>query len=319
MVALRSNDPAQFQLRYCPALSKKPGNGGSESEGSDSRKPKPNPFENPAEGLLVARLPNDRNPTHNLVLNKYPVIHRHSILSTYDFKKQTDFLDSQDLDVTYSCLQAWEAESTEKSPSRLFAFFNSGEHSGASQAHRHLQLLPVEDMMHSESSGLDWQPLIDLMTEPLPDDPNVLRNPSLSFRHYAMKIPENPGVGVLQRIYHHLYECASKSVQSWNEEGPIEYTAIDNNSGEATVSYNLAMTIHAMAICPRRNETAKIPTADVEGSAAVNGTILGGTLMVKELSDWEVIQQDQVNIDDILTEIGIPSSKDLEISSSARL
>ena len=244
------------------------------------------------------------------------MIHRHSILSTFGFKEQTDFLDSQDLEVTYSCLQAWEAESTKESPSRLFAFFNSGEHSGASQAHRHLQLLPVEDMLESDSPRPEWQPLIDLITEPFPDNPNVLRNPSLSFRHYAMRIPESPDAGVLRRIYDRLYECASKSVQSWNEGRPLKRTVSCDNGTEGTISYNLAMTTHLMAICPRRKEAAKIPNAGEEGSAAVNGTILGGTLMVKEMSDWEVIRQNEVSIDDILSEIGIPFSTKTEDSGS---
>lgn len=253
------------------------------------------------------------------MLNKYPVIARHSILSTIGFKKQTDFLDSQDLEVTYSCLQAWEAESTESSPSRLFAFFNSGEHSGASQPHRHLQLLPVEDMVDPGSLKSDWEPLIDLMTEPLPDHWGLLNNPSLPFRHYAMKIPANPATGVLQRIYHRLYECATESVLSWNEGRSLEHTAVDGNKGQGSISYNLGMTTHAMAICPRRSETAVIPTSDGEGSAAVNGTVLGGTLMVKELSEWEALQQNQVVVENVLTEIGIPSSSSPESPLSTRL
>jgi sulfate adenylyltransferase (ADP) / ATP adenylyltransferase len=253
------------------------------------------------------------------VLNKYPVISRHSILTTIGFKKQTDFLESQDLDVTYSCLQAWEAESTEASPSRLFAFFNSGEHSGASQPHRHLQILPVEDMVDPGSPRIEWQPLIDVMTEPLPDHPSILSNPSLPFCHYAMRIPENPDAGVLQRIYRYLYDYASKSVQSWNEGRALEKKAVDNNRGEASISYNLAMTTNAMAICPRRTEIATIPTTRGEGCAAVNGTILGGTLMVKEKSEWDALSQGQVTIDDVLAEIGIPYLSDSKDRLSTHL
>lgn len=300
----------QFQLRYCPALSKKPGAGRSESERSES-KPKPNPFENPSEGLLVARLPNDRNPTHNLVLNKYPVISRHSILSTIGFKRQTDLLESQDLEVTYSCLQAWGAQSTETSPARLFAFFNSGEHSGASQPHRHLQFLPVEDMVEPESSKTEWQPLIDLIKEPLPDHSSILINPSLPFCHFAMRIPENPGAGVLLQIYRRLYENAAQSVKPSNDERMHKATAVDDNENKskgASISYNLAITLYAMAICPRQKENAVIPTSAGDGYVSVNGTILGGTLMVKEMSEWEAFQQNKVMIDDLLTDIGIPSS-----------
>lgn len=253
------------------------------------------------------------------MLNKYPVIPRHSIISTIGFKKQTDFLEDRDLDVTYSCLQAWQAESTEESPSQLFAFFNSGAHSGASQPHRHLQLLPIEDMMSLGSSKGDWQPLIDVMTRTAPGQASTLSNPFLPFCHYAMRIPPNPGSGVLQHIYHQLYESATRSVQSWNEGRPGEHMVVDSNSGAASISYNLAMTTSAMALCPRRKETATIPTTNGAGEVAVNGTILGGTLMVKDSGEWEALVQGLATIDDILAETGIPYSSHLEETLSTRL
>ena len=93
--------------------------------------------------LLVAQIPVYK-PTHSLVLNKYPVIPQHSILATIPYKEQTDLLDVEDLDVAYACLKAWEANSEDSMPERrLFAFFNSGEHSGASQAHRHVCITPL--------------------------------------------------------------------------------------------------------------------------------------------------------------------------------
>jgi sulfate adenylyltransferase (ADP) / ATP adenylyltransferase len=250
------------------------------------------------------------------VLNKYPVIPRHSIISTVGFKRQTDLLESLDLDVTYSCLQAWE-ESAE--PSRTFAFFNSGAYSGASQPHRHLQCLPVDDMMEPGLPETEWQPLIDSMTEPLPDQPSILNNPKLPFFHFAIRIPVSPDAGTLHQIYHQLYDCASKSVQSWKQGGPPEDTEGDSYTGEAPISYNLAMTTRAMAICPRRNETAMLPNTNGEGSVAVNGTILGGTLMVKELSEWDALRHGNVRIDEVLKEIGIPSFKSSEEALSTRL
>ena len=96
-------------------------------------------------------------PTHNVVLNKYPVIAQHFILATKKYKEQTDKLEDEDLAMTYACLREW-------GPGRLFAFFNSGERSGASQGHRHIQFLPVEQV-HSDEGGGKWAPLIDMMHE----------------------------------------------------------------------------------------------------------------------------------------------------------
>ncbi len=248
------------------------------------------------------------------------MIPRHSILSTTEFKRQTDFLEDQDLEVTYSCLQAWEAESKDEVPSRLFAFFNSGEHSGASQSRRHLQFLPVKEMMGPKSQKPDWQPLIDLlMTEPLPNHSSILSNPSLPFCHYAMRIPPSPDARTLNQIYQDLYDSASSSVQSCNEEFSPKQIAVDSYTGEASISYNLAMTTKAMALCPRRSETAVVLTANGEGSVAVNGTILAGTLMVKERSEWDAVRQGHVVIDDVLAEIGVPQSSCSGRSPSTRL
>lgn len=298
-------------------MSQKPGNGNFNPGQSDPEqphsttptpnpKPNPNPFETPTEELLIARLPNDKNATHNLILNKYPVIPNHAILATVPFKRQTDFLDDEDLDLTYACLQAWEAESTSGSPSKLFAFFNSGKHSGASQAHRHLQFLPVEDMTDSASPSSEWQPLIDLMKESPVENPHALSASRLPFRHFAMMIPHSPGPGELRRIYRSLYSLAFESMHGSSRRHGSEHTAMDNDNGEAAISYNLAMTTNKMAICPRRSENATIRTGTVEGSTAPNGTILAGTLMVKEYSDWEALRRGHVVIDDLLEEIGVP-------------
>lgn len=69
-VALLNSEGEVFQLRYCPALAKKPK---KSDDSSDSTEKKFNPFEDPSQELLVARVPAIA-PTHNIVLNKYPVI-----------------------------------------------------------------------------------------------------------------------------------------------------------------------------------------------------------------------------------------------------
>ncbi len=135
----------QFQLRYSPSMSQKPKSVAPE----DGKKPT-DPFLQPPEALLIGNLGN-----HILVLNKFAVVPEHFILATTEFKEQTDLLEEDDLGVTYACLQAWRGQGKE-----LFAFFNSGKHSGASQPHRHIQFLPVHSMMSGVKQG-DWYPLID--------------------------------------------------------------------------------------------------------------------------------------------------------------
>lgn len=71
-------------------------------------------------------------------------------------------LEQDDLAATHACLKAWEEN---KQNGKLFAFFNSGEHSGASQAHRHLQFLSVEEMKRDQQDASSWDPLIEWMLQ----------------------------------------------------------------------------------------------------------------------------------------------------------
>ena len=123
---------------------------------SISRTKKPDPFDHPPPEMTIATLSSD----HLLVLNKYPVIPRHFLLVTREFKEQSGDLDKVDLAAMYGCLEAWESsevgledgseggmnEMTRKDENRsgseeplrglrnnrrqLYAFYNCGEHSG---------------------------------------------------------------------------------------------------------------------------------------------------------------------------------------------
>jgi sulfate adenylyltransferase (ADP) / ATP adenylyltransferase len=134
-------------LRYCPSLSKKP----VPKTDANQEKKKVNPFENPTGDLLITAIP-AQNPSHVLVLNKFPIIAGHFILATKEFKEQTDDLEADDLEATYECLKAWEEGNEAVRSKKLFAFFNSGEHSGASQPHRHIQFLPVDSVLDGYGS-----------------------------------------------------------------------------------------------------------------------------------------------------------------------
>ena len=89
--------------------------------------PKQNPF-NPWEKILeIERIGND----HQLILNKYPVQKGHILLITNTWKPQNGWLDIND----------WIAiQKVNRDTSGLW-FFNNSPIAGASQPHRHFQLL----------------------------------------------------------------------------------------------------------------------------------------------------------------------------------
>lgn len=290
--------PPKFGLRFCPALAQKPGGTLKESED----RPKPDPFENPAPELLVAEVPGI-NPSHLLVLNKFPVITNHFILATKALKPQTALLEQDDLSIAFACLQAWEQDSLRDQPRRLFAFFNSGEHSGASQIHRHVQFLPVEDM--AGCSGTEWKPLLDRMDTKRAGPWPPYYDPGLPFLHYATQLFEKITPQNLHRKYIHLLRAAVCGVRRGNAEADFTKDIQVEQYGEAVISYNLAMTADMMAIIPRRAEAAEVPAPDGgHSSVPINGTILGGTLMVKAEYEWNALKETPALLDEILRTIG---------------
>lgn len=307
----------QFQLRYCPALAKKP-TATPKPEAGDGHPPattkKPDPFENPSPELLIAQIPT-QNPAYNLVLNKFPVIPDHFILATREWKSQTDLLEKGDLEATYACVKTWADAGAGK---RLFAFFNTGEDSGASQPHRHIQFLPVEAMMQQEGEGEGsaWRPLIDAAAEGSKAHAEYRWSDRLPFAHFALPLPANPSAETLHGIYLSLYRAAVAAAAT--AEGKPHDHDPHQTDGEAVISHNLAMTESAMMICPRRNESASISlgkrgvgAGDDEvaeaGVIALNGTILAGTLMVKAEAEWNELRRNPEVLGSVLAAIGYPA------------
>ncbi len=90
--------------------------------------PKPNPFR-PWDSPLQVRLLGHR---HLVLLNKYPVQAGHVLLITQAYEPQSGWLEDGD----------WAAVARVDADTGGLWFFNSCAEAGASQPHRHLQLLP---------------------------------------------------------------------------------------------------------------------------------------------------------------------------------
>jgi len=90
--------------------------------------PKPNPFRPWDQRLELTRVGRE----HVLILNKYPVQLGHMLLISQSWQPQMGWLSLMD----------WTAVCQVNQDTGGLWFFNSGPHAGASQPHRHLQLLP---------------------------------------------------------------------------------------------------------------------------------------------------------------------------------
>jgi sulfate adenylyltransferase (ADP) / ATP adenylyltransferase len=265
-----------------PALSKKPTANDTKAEDAAS-KPKPDPFTNPSPDLLVKSLPPDASqPSHILVLNKYPVIAEHFILSTFENKPQSFKLDPDDLYEAFRCINQWKIDTG----TELYAFYNSGEHSGASQPHRHLQLLPVEQMRDGiAADDNEW---------------SVLANNSAVHASLPFKIEGTDAPG---------WPCDAAELS--NRFLLLQMRCGAATGGANTFSYNFAMTSTKMVMCLRGR--GDVPLCDENGKdlgmLSINGTILAGTLMTKSQEAYDLLRSSTGAFEEVLAAIGSQSAE----------
>ena len=107
--------------------------------------PKINPFKPWDNNLEIDSIGKD----HQLILNKYPIQLGHILLITNEWKEQNGWIDIED----------WEAIKEVNKDTTGLWFFNSSPLAGASQPHRHFQLLrrdPLESSCPREKWILDF-------------------------------------------------------------------------------------------------------------------------------------------------------------------
>ena len=124
--ALHRQAGVSFQLRVLRSLARKQAAG----RAARSSAPAPaNPFLPHDPRLFVARI----RPAHLALLNKFNVLDDHLLLVTETFEHQEHLLTRGDFLALWTCMQQIDG----------LAFYNGGEVAGASQPHKHLQLVPL--------------------------------------------------------------------------------------------------------------------------------------------------------------------------------
>lgn len=170
-----------FQVRVAPSLEEKIRENreqrAREAAGQDA-----DPFRPPEPDLFVGYL----TPTHFGLLNKFPVLRHHLLLVTDDFEDQLAPLNPGDFEALYLALTELDG----------LGFYNAGRIAGASQPHKHLQLVPLP------LDGTDRHLPIETLLHPeqLSDRPG--HSPDLPFPHAACRLDfaaDGPG-GLFERF-----------------------------------------------------------------------------------------------------------------------
>jgi ATP adenylyltransferase len=118
----------QFFVRVLANIQRKSDQRAAEERGAAAGKPF-NPFLPYERALFVA----DVSKTHVAILNKFNVVENHLLIVTREFEQQRELLTLRDFEAWWRCLGEYPS----------LGFYNGGAEAGASQSHKHLQLVPL--------------------------------------------------------------------------------------------------------------------------------------------------------------------------------
>ncbi|KAI0062878.1 ATP adenylyltransferase [Artomyces pyxidatus] len=288
-----SDGGIDFQIRLCPALLQKPTL--PTPHFNQTSNDKLDPFKAPYNpNLYVGELKDDEEGVEYVVLlNKFSVVSNHILLITKEFQSQSSPLHPGDLVQAYLVLRA-----ARKTGKPMFAFYNCGDRSGASQAHKHIQFIPVDEdedgppiELLSKAARIEKEALpFSLVPLPFANHVRRLSIPS--------KAPHLELESALSNAFLQLLDLCISTVRHDPEYPP------------GTPSYNVILTLEHLYIFPRRQEIHKLrETGDL---LSVNALGFAGLMLVKSPEELEAVKKEgPLNI---LKGVGVTSVHDLQVA-----
>jgi ATP adenylyltransferase len=166
IAALEDDSGVRFLVRILSSLQKKDEARSRQDEQANAGK-QVNPFLPPDPDLTVAQV----SDTHVAVLNKFNVVDKHLLLVTRHFEEQEMLLTLADFAALWACLGEYDS----------LGFYNGGREAGASQRHKHLQLVPLP-----LAPGYLPVPITPLLPAAPPDTPVTV--PAFPFAHSFVRL-----------------------------------------------------------------------------------------------------------------------------------
>ena len=203
----------------------------------------------------------DISPTHVALLNKFNVVANHLIIATRRFVPQDVMLDGEDFAALCACLAQLDG----------LGFYNAGAAAGASQAHKHLQMIPLP-------LGTAGAPTpIDEALMAVRDRRGILATPRLPFRHAFVWFDEavlrDPIMAAARMAAMYADLLTHVGVSHVVREG-LHYTS---------APWNLLVTRRWMLVVPRLRER-------FEG-ISINALGFAGSLFVRDGVQLETIKR----------------------------
>ena len=221
-----------------------------------------NPFLPYETDLFVA----DLSETHVCLLNKFNVVEHHLLIITKAFEEQESLLTLQDFLALWTCLKEYDG----------LAFYNAGKNAGASQRHKHLQLVPLP-LLSGTAIAIDtWLA-------------------SAEFEGAIATIPQWPFAHGLMRL-----ELGERLPSEAAEATIVSYhTLLERLNLSAGSAYNLLATRDWLLLVPRSRESFE--------SISVNSLGFAGSLFVRDPEQMQQLKDQRPMT--ILTQVAVPHDR----------
>ncbi len=215
-----------------------------------------NPFLPYEQDLFVA----DISTTHLCLLNKYNVVDEHLLIVTREFEAQENLLNLQDFQALGGCMREFEG----------LAFYNGGKTAGASQRHKHLQMIPLP--MVSDGERIP----IEAAIATAKFDNGIGMTLQFPFPHALIKLDS--------AWVHSPFDSAVEILESYlTLLKAVGIEGSDGMTGKQSGDYNLLVTREWMLVVPRSHEDFK--------SISVNSLGFAGALLVRNQEQMKIIKE----------------------------
>lgn len=219
-----------------------------------------NPFLPRDPALFVCEI----SDNHICLLNKFNVIDNHVLIVTREFEHQENLLTEADFAAWLRCMNEFHS----------LGFYNGGEVAGASQTHKHMQLIPLP-----LGEGKFEFPFIPLLQNASTKrshetgDSNIMRC-EVHFQHAVIALQANKMRNETTAAFY-MYRCYTELLAAVDIKKDI--------NGRQSAPYNLLLTRRWMWLVPR--------TREFFDSISVNALGFAGSLFVRNAKQIDLLRQ----------------------------
>ncbi|MEM7726758.1 MAG: DUF4922 domain-containing protein [Cyanobacteria bacterium P01_A01_bin.45] len=232
-----------------------------------------NPFLPYEKDLFVENI----SDTHVCILNKYNVVENHLLIVTRAFEEQEILLSLEDFSAIHLALSEIDG----------LVFYNAGKLAGASQRHKHLQLVPLP--LNSQDGKI---PIESLFTNTSSNQTSSNQKVDSKLHQDINNIPSLPFVHSFVRWNTNFLESPSKAWEYYCQTlENLNLLNPDNKTG----AYNLLATRDWMLIVPRKAEKFQ--------NISVNSLGFAGCLLVRDREQMQLLKD--VGAINILKGVGV--------------